>query len=496
MDQESSSQHPKGHQRTRSAVKATRPRSSTKGPLDVDDTPLASLLLPPQQQTNQKTSSSHAEQQHQMISGGHGHQPRAPVPGSPLLPRSPAAHSPAPPHSRRQPPPLSISPAGRSPRMSFSPGPGSGAASGHGAPRPPPDFSHLLRPDIYHELTPLNVPPPFRQSAKQPSASTPIPDLLAGGHFRAAAVAAAQALTGANGAPAPDPVDHALILSLFYVRLACLTLIDATALATQEVKALEDLNAAFYIDETGHNLIPWELRVLAVRLQAISFADQRRAVMSYYDLAREARLRLAEAAAKHDNSEKQLWRERLNDLGVRVAGVLVEMDDLKGAVEHLASLKESDNGSGKMQMARALLWLHLGDVDAARKCVKPEQSSEGPSDDMTERILNALCDMADGKYSEALNQWEELSKVSDDEMVGVNRGVCLLYVGRLQEGKNLLESLVDSGRTSHTLLFNLTTMYELCTERSRTLKVQLTEKVAALEPTPFGWEKTNVDFKL
>ncbi|KAA8631785.1 hypothetical protein SMACR_01102 [Sordaria macrospora] len=434
MDQESSSQHPKGHQRTRSAVKATRPRSSTKGPLDVDDTPLASLLLPPQQQANQQLSSVHAEQQPHTIPGGHGHQPKTPVPGSPLLPRSPAAHSPAPPHSRRQLPPLSLSPVGGpSPRMSTSPGPGGDAPYGRGAPRPPPDFSHLLRPDIYHELTPLNVPPPFRQSVKQPSASIPIPNLLAGGHFRAAAVAAAQALTGANGAPAPDPVDHALILSLFYVRLACLTLIDATVLATQEVKALEDLNAAFYIDATGHNLIPWELRVLAVRLQAMSFADQRRAVMSYYDLAREARLRLAEAAAKHDNSEKQLWRERLNDLGVRVAGVLVEMDDLKGAVEHLASLKETDSSSGKMQMARALLWLHLGDVDAARKCVKPAEGSEGPSDDMTERIMNALCDMADGKYSEALSQWEELSKVSDDEMVGVNRGVCLLYVGRLQE---------------------------------------------------------------
>ncbi|CCC07078.1 unnamed protein product [Sordaria macrospora k-hell] len=477
MDQESSSQHPKGHQRTRSAVKATRPRSSTKGPLDVDDTRGATTshdsrrTRTPAQDSRPRLSTS------------------PPIPGGPLprpAPLSPSTAALVPISGWRS----------QSAHVHLPLAPGGDAPYGRGAPRPPPDFSHLLRPDIYHELTPLNVPPPFRQSVKQPSASIPIPNLLAGGHFRAAAVAAAQALTGANGAPAPDPVDHALILSLFYVRLACLTLIDATVLATQEVKALEDLNAAFYIDATGHNLIPWELRVLAVRLQAMSFADQRRAVMSYYDLAREARLRLAEAAAKHDNSEKQLWRERLNDLGVRVAGVLVEMDDLKGAVEHLASLKETDSSSGKMQMARALLWLHLGDVDAARKCVKPAEGSEGPSDDMTERIMNALCDMADGKYSEALSQWEELSKVSDDEMVGVNRGVCLLYVGRLQEGKNLLESLVDSGRTSHTLLFNLTTMYELCTERSRTLKIQLTEKVAALEPTAFGWEKTNVDFKL
>ena len=60
----------------------------------------------------------------------------------------------------------------------------------------------------------------------------------------------------------------------------------------------------------------------------------------------------------------------------------------------------------------------------------------------------------------------------------------------------LLEQLVDSGNASHTLLFNLTTMYELCTERSRTLKLRLAERVAAMDETSSGWEKTNADFKL
>ena len=117
---------------------------------------------------------------------------------------------------------------------------------------------------------------------------------------------------------------------------------------------------------------------------------------------------------------------------------------------------------------------------------------------------------------------EALRAETDDEMVGVNLAVCLLYVGRMQEvrgwcfvvlavdrhagcpmmaadvkqGRALLEQLVDSGRSSHTLLFNLSTMYELCTDRSRALKVRLSEKVAAMEPRPEGWEKTNADFKL
>ena len=46
------------------------------------------------------------------------------------------------------------------------------------------------------------------------------------------------------------------------------------------------------------------------------------------------------------------------------------------------------------------------------------------------------------------------------------------------------------------MLFNLATVYELCTERHRGLKMDLTERVAAMEPGEDGWEKTMADFKL
>ncbi|KXX78486.1 Trafficking protein particle complex subunit 12 [Madurella mycetomatis] len=377
---------------------------------------------------------------------------------------------------------------------------------GAGPPRPK-DFSYLLRPEIYHPLTPLNVPPPFRNSPKQPAPDTPIPDLLARGQFRAAAIAATQALTGTGSAPPPDPADHARIFELLYTRLACLKLVDATALAAQEVKALGDLNSAFYYhqDDAGPatpasstsaaaaspsypaHLVPWDLRVLSVRLQALGFGDPRRAVMCYYDLARETRARLAEARKGHDFSGAEVWRERLADLGVRVAGALVEMGDLTGAACHLGTLRDG----GQMQMRRALLWLQLGDVEAARECL-----ARGGGNAVEEKVVRALCEMADGEYEAAVERWRELRDEVDDEMVGVNLAVCLLYVGKMQEGKALLESLVDAGRNSHTLLFNLTTMYELCTERSRPLKVKLSEKVASMDETADGWEKTNADFKL
>lgn len=64
------------------------------------------------------------------------------------------------------------------------------------------------------------------------------------------------------------------------------------------------------------------------------------------------------------------------------------------------------------------------------------------------------------------------------------------------QGREILEGLVNSGFSSHTLLFNLATMYELCTDKNRNLKTRLAERVAEMDKSPRGWEKTTADFKL
>jgi len=127
-----------------------------------------------------------------------------------------------------------------------------------------------------------------------------------------------------------------------------------------------------------------------------------------------------------------------------------------------------------------------------RACAKQCSNDAGN----IERVILALCDMADADYEAALQKWMELRDQVEDEMVGVNTAVCLLYLGRIQQGRKILEGLVDSGLSSHTLLFNLSTMYELCTERNRSLKIKLADQVAAMPESEAGWEKTNSDFKL
>lgn len=321
------------------------------------------------------------------------------------------------------------SPFARSPARSATP-----------APLGTRDFSHLLRPEIFHQLSPLSIPPPFRNPAKQPTPETPISELLAQGQFRAAAIASVQALTSspvsatiAAAHPPVDPADHARVFSLLYIRLACLCLIDSVPLAAQEAKALEDLNQVYYLDPvTGAHLMPWELRLLAIRLQTLGFGDPRRAIMSYYDMAREAHLQIAKSAKAHDRSELELWKRRLAELGVKVGGALVEMEDLAGAAAHMATLR--DQGlDGKLATAKALLWLHLGDVDAACRCVR-----DGKGGDVGEKVVLALVDMANGEFDDGLKKWTGLKAELDergiqDEMVGVNLAVCLLYLGRMQE---------------------------------------------------------------
>jgi len=62
---------------------------------------------------------------------------------------------------------------------------------------------------------------------------------------------------------------------------------------------------------------------------------------------------------------------------------------------------------------------------------------------------------------------------------------------------------VDDGNSFHALTFNLSTIYELCTERSRALKIGLAERVAEMQVEKrlngggdVGGEKVNGDFKL
>ncbi|KAL1649070.1 hypothetical protein SLS61_006594 [Didymella pomorum] len=351
------------------------------------------------------------------------------------------------------------------------------------------DVSFLQDPSAYHVL-PITAPAPFQHTLNAPSVAAPIDSLLLSGHYRLAAIAAAR-----NIVSAAAPTDYPTLFHLVHIRLACLCLINQHALAAQEAKVLGDLSSAFYRHPiTGVHLVPWDLRLLVVRLTALGYGEWRKGIMGYYELARECRESVLRAS---EESEKMLWRRRLRDCGIRVANTLVEMGDLEGAGRHLGTLSESDGEPDRdVLVMEAMVWLRVGDMASARRCLA--QAADVESDALLDGALAALVQLADSDYEAAATSFRALhEQFPDDAMVAQNLAVCLLYTGHIPDAKDLLSKLVDQSPPFHSLVFNLSTVFELCTERNRDKKGEIAEKLASRKDGGgVAWERSTLEFKL
>ncbi|KAF1920800.1 hypothetical protein BDU57DRAFT_25444 [Ampelomyces quisqualis] len=354
---------------------------------------------------------------------------------------------------------------------------------------PSKDFSFLQDATAYHLLPTASIPAPFLNAPTLPSPSSPIDTLLLSGHYRLAAVSAAR-----NIVTAASPHDHSTLLHLLHIRLACLCLINEHALAAQESKVLGDLNSAFYRHPlTNAHLVPWDLRLLVVRLAALGYGEWRKGIMGYYELVRECRENIVKAGTPQD--DKTTWRARLRDCGVRVANLLIEMGDFEGAGRHLATLSESDaSASNQISVMETLVWLRVGDISSARRCLSRTASPP----DITESALAALIQLADSDFEAAATSFRALHDTHpDDAMIAQNLAVCLVYTGRIADAKEMLGNLIDTSPSFHSMIFNLSTVYELCTEKNRDKKMSLASRLAARKDGGgVGWEMGASQFKL
>ncbi|KAL8707372.1 MAG: hypothetical protein Q9220_007596 [cf. Caloplaca sp. 1 TL-2023] len=380
-----------------------------------------------------------------------------PIPPTPV----PSTATPQPPD-----PPLSIRPKTDSP-----------------PPRHPPekDLSFLLNPSNFHPLP----TPPFPSISSPPPPNTPLPTLLAQRKYHHAATLAAQSLTQSPAQLLPASE----IFSLIYTRLLSLTLCSHTALAAQESLILGDIHSPFYLSSSGSGIciLPWPLRLLATRLQAIGSGDRKRGVQGCYDLAFYARTRIREGG-----ESEALWRKRLRELGVLTANALVEMGDLEGARGCLESLvvgaaEKEEKEKGMLRMWIAMVAVRMGDLGEARRWIEDPNCYRKP-------LMEPLLSMASGDYDRAVTQWRDLIAASSDDdttekdmlVAKQNLAVCLLYIGCVDESTALLTSLLLPPTTTEgahistaigAITFNLATIYELTSDRALEKKTQLAERI-------------------
>ncbi|KAJ5888066.1 hypothetical protein N7495_008107 [Penicillium taxi] len=449
---------PVGHQRNTSRGLALRPRSSTRGPLDELDDPLAPSTWSTSPTPSKITGSN-------KFSGESFHEL------DPLAPHDP---------------PETLG----------------------------KDLSFLLRHNIFHPLTQIDIPSPLRSefivlNPGEPLSSSlgTLEKLLAEGRFLVAAHFVGSILTSSL----VNSTDVRMIFSLFYTRLACLELSGNLALAGQESKALEDLSSAFYyIDSTSHSpetdepennesrdrlprhIVPWPLRVLAVRLQSIGFGDSRRSINGLYEIGLEARREVIKK--ENGETERKIWRERLADLGIRTVNALIEMGDLDAAKRSLESLRSSEPETDTTKLRKALLFLRVGDVDAAERVFGDSRESKEAA------LLQPLLRMAEGDYVDAVSKWRTLEQDksrTDGPLIAQNLAVCLLYAGQLEEARQLLESQTLAHNSFGSLIFNLSTVYELCSDKARQAKAQLAVTISN-QPVSgqTNLDRPNTDFKL
>ncbi|KIW28993.1 uncharacterized protein PV07_04843 [Cladophialophora immunda] len=376
------------------------------------------------------------------------------------------------------------------------------------------DLSFLLDASIYHPLSQLEVPGPFRKPfLPPPNSETPLKasmqqldSLLSQCDFLRAAQLAGSILVSGT----VRPVDSRSIFRLLEIRYSCLELSGNSLFAAQEAKALEDLSSGFYYDEpnpgrgadddlTGaqkvpSHIMPFPLRLQALRLQSIGFSDPRRGVSTLYDVALECREHLS---SPHTSPEqRKVWTERLGEVSIRVVNALIEMGDVDCAVRTLESMKPgSDNHLAIWTSRMVLLKIKMGDVTGAKRLI--ESGNLDPEDKL---VLGSLLAIAEGRYDDAMKSLSENGASVDADLAALveqNLAVAYLYRGEVLKARQLLEKLVNDGHSFQTLTINLATIYDLTSDRSRELKTSMVSQIAGRERDPDAIRAfVNADFKL
>ncbi|CAL8294172.1 unnamed protein product [Arctogadus glacialis] len=192
----------------------------------------------------------------------------------------------------------------------------------------------------------------------------------------------------------------------------------------------------------------------------------------------------------------QLWSSRLTRSMYSIANCLLSMKDYVLAVEIYHSIIQYEPQQ-RVQLLSGIgrIFLQIGDIKTAERYfqdVEKACQATGTHPSHTTNVLmnRAFVNLSQNNYAEAHASFSEVLKVDPKNPVANNNAaVCLLYLGRLKESLGQLEGLVqqDPAQYLHeSVLFNLTTMYELESSRSTQKKQALLEAVACREGDSFN----------
>ncbi|XP_041358877.1 trafficking protein particle complex subunit 12-like [Gigantopelta aegis] len=284
-------------------------------------------------------------------------------------------------------------------------------------------------------------------------------------------------------------------LQLWFCRLSLLTRLKLHELADSEMQAFHaldspDLYFEFYpsvFPGRRGSMVPFGLRLLHAELPSLLGRSHESLDRLYYVLAVTSKIVLnlengfaedgsgVELTSESRKASLELWMKRQTQVLFKIASVLLNIKDYEAALTIYDQLLNKDDiNKEALLTGTGRVYLQMGNVIKAEEMFKQVEvtTEKGNSSAVCRNAMNrGLLSLCQNKFSDAYEHFKSAVQCEPRNTCAINNmAVCSLYLGRLKDALNTLESLVHKDPDNNLyegVLFNLCTLYEL--ESSRAL---------------------------
>lgn len=320
---------------------------------------------------------------------------------------------------------------------------------------------------------------------------------------------------GKSGQPTNHTTDS---LQLWFLRLSLLVKLGLFQNAEMEIEPFKNLDQPdLYYEYYPHvypgrrgSMVPFSMRILHAELRQYLGCPQE--TLDRLQSMKTICLKILDNLEKgfaedgsmntmtgsNRQASVQLWRSRLGRVMYSMANCLLMMKDYVLAVDayHIV-IKYYPEQEPQLLSGIGRIFLQIGDIKTAEKYFQDVEKviqNLVNKDEAHNQIMvfmnRAFLHLGQNNFSEAHRFFTEVLKLDPKNTVANNNAaVCLLYLGKLKDSLRHLEGLVQQDPKHYlheSVLFNLTTMYELESSRSMQKKQALLEAVAVKEGDSFN----------
>ncbi|NXO00660.1 TPC12 protein, partial [Rhinopomastus cyanomelas] len=315
-----------------------------------------------------------------------------------------------------------------------------------------------------------------------------------------------------SGLPTNHTTDS---LQLWFVRLALLVKLDLFHNAEMEFEPFGNLDQPdLYYEYYPHvypgrkgSMVPFSMRILHAELpqylgnpqESLNRLHSMKIICT--KILENLEQGLAEDGSMTNITQEnrqasvQLWRSRLGRVMYSMANCLLSMKDYVLAVDaYHTVIKYYPQQEPQLLSGIGRIFLQIGDIQTAEKYFQDVEKVTHKLDGLQSQIMvlmnRAFLHLGQNNFAEAHRFFTEILRIdSSNAVANNNAAVCLLYLGKLKDSLRQLEGMVQQDPKHYlheSVLFNLTTMYELESSRSMQKKQALLEAVSIKEGDSFN----------